>query len=427
MLIDVKQTRLASGLRVVSANMPSVESVSVGVWVGVGGRHEKKPMAGASHFIEHLLFKGTKKMSAGAVSRAIEGCGGYVNAFTQEEMTCYYARVAYNHCWKVLRILCDMILHPRFDESDIERERNVIIEEIMMYRDHPEQVVQEMLGGILWKDHDLGKPLIGTPESLRRMTREDIVRFKRAKYVAGNTVVVFAGRVCHESAVARVEKLLRGYPASRKPRAAPVTPGVAQGRSVIKSRDIEQAQLAVGFRTFGLCDRRRYALQTLNVILGANMSSRLFQVIREKHGLAYSVHSGVQLFADTGCLVISAGLDRERRRKAAELIARELRRLKRAPVKPGELARAKEYVVGHVRLGVESPSGQMTWLGGNMLNYGAPIPPEEVIDAVYGISPADIRSVAEKVFRPGSSSAALLAPGLGAGDAEHARGVLAAL
>lgn len=427
MLLDVKETRLSNGVRVVTANMSRVESVAVGICVGVGSRHETRDMSGMSHFIEHLLFKGTEKLSARDISRAIEGCGGYFNAFTQEEMTCYYARVAYNHIWKVLRILSDMVLYPRFDASDIEKERSVIIEEIMMYRDHPEHMVQEMLNSILWKNHQLGWSLVGTPASLRRMTRDDILRFKRKKYVAQNTVFAFAGRICHEDGVSRVEKLMTGYPALGKPPAKPVTPDVRQEKTILKRKDIEQTQLAIGFRTFGLFDKRRYALKVLCVILGENTSSRLFQVVREKHGLAYSVNAGFQLFADTGSLVISAGLDRERRRKALELIVREVSRLKQEPVKSKELARAKEYVVGHLRLGVESPSGQMMWVGGNILNYGVLISAEEVIDAIYAVRSADVQALAGTVFRERVVSLALLSPGLAGKDGEHARFVLATL
>lgn len=427
MLLDVRETRLSNGVRVGTASIPYVESVAVGIWVGVGGRHETRNLSGMSHFIEHLLFKGTKTLSARDISRTIEGCGGYFNAFTHEEMTCYYARVAYNHIRKVLDILADMILHPRFDASDIERERGVIIEEIMMYRDHPEHVVQEMLQQILWKNHQLGRPLVGTPVSLRRMTRDDILGFKQKKYVAQNTVFVFAGRIRHEDGVALVEKLMTDYPTLRKPSARPVTPAVKQERMILKSKDIEQTQLAIGFRTFGRSDKRRYALKVLSVILGENMSSRLFQVVREKHGLAYSVHSGFQLLADTGVFVVSAGLDKERRRKALDLIFREIRRLKQDSVKEKELARAREYIVGHLRLGLESPSGQMIWVGENILHYGTPIPAEEAIDAIYAVGSADVQELAGTVFRKRATSLAMLSSGLAAKDGDYVESVLAAL
>ncbi len=427
MLIDTEVTELSSGMRVVTASMPRVESVSVGIWVGVGGRNEAAAVSGMSHFIEHLLFKGTEKMSAGQISRAIEGCGGYVNAFTQEEMTCYYARAAYDHTWKVLGVLCDLVQRPRFAASDIEKERNVIIEEIMMYRDQPEQMVQEMLGGLLWKNHTLGRSLTGTPASLKRITREDIIAFKRRNYVGRNTVFMFAGKVRHDEAVSRVRKLMSGYPSSPSPRSRTVTGKVLQERLMLKSKEIEQAQLAAGFRIFGLLDRRRYALKLLNVIFGENMSSRLFQVVREKHGLAYSVQSGSQLFRDTGSLMISAGIDRERRGRALELIMGEARRMKQDAVNRRELSRAVEYVVGHIRMGVESPSGQMMWVGSNMLNYSSPVPPEEVIETIRGVSADDIQTLACQVFTPRRASIALLSPGLDKRDEEHVSSLIDSL
>ncbi|MFC1461674.1 M16 family metallopeptidase, partial [Verrucomicrobiota bacterium] len=314
-----------------------------------------------------------------------------------------------------------------FDASDIEKERGVIIEEIMMYRDHPEHVVQEMLHHILWKNHQLGRPLVGTPVSLRRMTRDDILKFKQKKYVAQNTVFVFAGRIRHETGVAHVEKLMTEYPALRKPSAKPVTHAVKQEKMILKSKDIEQTQLAIGFRTFGRSDKRRYTLKVLSVILGENMSSRLFQVVREKHGLAYSVHSGFQLLADTGGFVVSAGLDKKKRHKALDLIFREIRRLKQESVKEKELARAREYIVGHLRLGLESPSGQMIWVGEHLLHYGKSIPAEEVIDAIYAVRSADVQALAGTIFRERATSLAMLSSGLAEKDSDSVRSVLATL
>lgn len=426
-LLDVTETRLSNGVRVTTATIPHVQSVAIGIWVGVGGRYETRRLCGMSHFIEHLLFKGTKTLSASDISRAIEGCGGYFNAFSHEEMTCYYARVPYNHVLKVLGVLSDMLLHPRFDEEDIDKERRVIIEEIMMYRDHPAHMVHEMLNESMWKDHELGRPLVGTPESLRRMKRENILRFKQKKYVPINTVFAFAGRICHEDCVAHVEKLMMEYPRSQKPVCRRVTSAVRQERLNLKSRDIEQTHFAIGFRTFGRFDKRRYALKVLSVILGENMSSRLFQVVREKHSLAYSVHSGFQLLADTGELVISAGVDRKRWMKALSLIVREARRFKHEPVKARELTRAKEYAIGHLRLALENPSGQMMWIGESILNYGVSIPPEEIIDALNAVRPEDIQALAETLFREQVMSMAMLSDGLCKKDMDGVKSVLVRL
>ncbi|NLB59858.1 MAG: insulinase family protein [Lentisphaerae bacterium] len=427
MMIDIQETQLPNGLRVATSSMPSVESVAVGIWVGAGGRYESASFSGISHFIEHLLFKGTERLSARDISRAIEGRGGYCNAFTQQELTCYYARMAYNHLWRVVDVLTEMYLHPRFDPADIEKERGVIIEEIMMYRDQPEHVVREMLSRILWKDHELGRPLAGTPESLRRLTREHLLAYKRKQYAPANTVLTFAGRVTHAECVARLSQSLSRLSKRREPVCRLVTPAVRQGRLDLHSKDIEQTQLALGFRIFGRFDQRRYALKVLNVILGENMSSRLFQVVREKHGLAYAVHAGIRLFADTGALLISAGLDRTRKEKALELILRELKRLKRDLVSARELARAKEYVVGHLRLALESPAGQMLWMGEHILHYRKCLAPEDEIRAVMNVKAADVRAVANAVFLERLASLALLSPQLSAKDGERFRGMLASL
>jgi len=411
-MMNVMETKLSNGIRVVSCPMPWVQSVSIGIWVGAGGRYESPKLSGMSHFIEHLLFKGTETRSARDISQAIEGRGGFCNAFTQEEMTCFYARVSFDHVWKTLEVLCDMYLHPRLAPDDIERERNVIIEEIMMYRDQPEHVVQEMLVENLWYNHDLGRPLIGSPESLKGITRDQIVTFKRKKYIPETTVIVVAGKTDHADVVKWIEKHMGRIKSVSAPSYRLVDSSVAQKNLALKGREIEQTHMALGFRTFGRFDKRRYSLKVLNVILGENMSSRLFQTVREKNGLAYAIHSGIQFFAETGVLGVNAGLDRNRRIKAIELILKEIRKLKNEPVTSRELNLAKEYIVGHLRLALESPGGQMMWAGEYMLNYGSVLSPEEAIDAVNSVRAEDIQKTAETVCKRQVATLAMLSPGV---------------
>ncbi|MBI2441101.1 MAG: insulinase family protein [Lentisphaerae bacterium] len=425
MMMDIQVSSLANGIRVATSAMPHVQSVALGVWVGVGARYETREFCGISHFIEHLLFKGTARLSARAISQAIEGRGGYCNAFTQEELTCYYARTSANHVWSVLGILTEMFRHPRFAPADIEKERGVIIEEIMMYRDQPEQVVHEMLNAALWQDHELGRPLIGYPETLRGLRRRQILNFKNTKYAPQKTVFVFAGHIKHEECVRWVEKLTGGVPRARAPTYQMVSAAVSQQRLSLKAKDIEQTQMALGFRIFGRNDPRRYVLKLLNVILGENMSSRLFQVVREKHGLAYAIHSSAHLFAETGDFVISAGLDRKRDRKALDLVAREIRRIKQQPVTRSELKRAKEYVLGQIRLGLESPAGHMMWVGDHVLNYGAVITPEAMIAELQAVQADDIQALANALFRERKTSLAWLAPGATDRDGERLKELLA--
>ena len=416
MLLNVRETRLSNGIRVASAELPHVQSVAMGVFVGVGGRYEPKPMCGVSHFIEHLLFKGTKTLTARDISQAIEGRGGYFNAFTQEDLTCYYAKVAYNHAWKVLDILGDMTINPKFAREDVEKERGVILEEMMMYRDRPEHVVNELLNELLWPEHELGRSLVGSEETIKAMRRADIVAFKDRRYVTGNTLFAFAGRVEHDACVERVSALTGRLERAAAPRCSPVKGRMAQGRIVLQKKKVEQTQMALGFRIFGRHDPRRYAMKVMSVVLGENMSSRLFQIIREKYGLAYSVHSSFNLFADTGAVVICAGLERSRGDRALELVAREVRRLKDDLVGPREMARAREYIVGQLRLALESPSSQMMWIGENLVSYGRSITPEEVVDAVNAVTAKDVRTLAREFLSGSRMSLSVVSPELEAKD-----------
>lgn len=410
MKLDYQETQLPNKVRVLSARMPQVQSVACGIWVGVGGRYENTREAGLSHFIEHLLFKGSHKRTARAISQAIEGRGGYFNAFTQEEATCYYARVSAKHVWKVLDILADMYVHPRFAPADINKERGVIIEEIMMYRDQPQQLVQDYLGELLWANHPVGRPLIGTPENIARMSRDEILAFKTKKYTGGNTRVAFAGKVDHEECVREVEALMRDLLPRGAPRCKRVDARTVQRQLHVHRKEIEQTHLAMGFRLFGRHDPRRYVLKLLSVILGENMSSRLFQVVREKHGLAYSVHSSMHLFDETGALVVSAGLERARTDKALDLIFGEIARMIDRPVAARELRRAKDYAVGQLEIGLESTVNQMMWIGENNLSFGRLIQPDEVMERIQKVTAEDIQKLAGEIFRPKRTSIAMVTP-----------------
>jgi predicted Zn-dependent peptidase len=414
--MDVRQTELSNGLRVVTSRLRHVQSISMGIWVGVGGRYESRQLSGISHFIEHLLFKGSYKRSARDISQAIEGRGGHFNAFTSEESTCFYARVGYDQFKPVFEILADMYRNPRFKKSDIEMERGVILEEIMMYRDQPQHLVQDVLGELLWENHPLGRALIGTPTTLARMSRARIVSFKEGRYTPGNTVCAFAGNLDHDTCVAQARKFLGTTRKRRRPTCRPISRGVGQGRISLHAKDIEQAQLALAFRMFGRNDRRRYAARLLSVILGENMSSRLFQLVREKHGLAYSIHSSTHVFADTGAFIVSAGLDRARCAKALKLVIRELNRAKTRRVSSEELQRAKDYVVGQLRLSMESTSQQMMWLGEQLVSYDRIVPPEHVIDRVLAVTAEQVQRVAGQIFHHRRSSLAIVAPDLESAD-----------
>lgn len=425
--LNAECTTLDNGVRVVTSTIDHVESVASGIWVGAGARFEAGRVSGISHLIEHLLFKGTRRRSSRDITRAIEGRGGYLNAFTQEESTCYYARVAYDKLRQALDVLSDMYLHPRFAAADVTKERGVVIEEILMYRDQPQHVVHDMLTAALWPKHPMGRSIAGTPKTVSSITRKDILGYKRRTYVPGNTVFSFAGKVSHQACVDLVAKLTARSTQAPVPTFKPMTGSVRQERVKLAHKTIEQTHVALGFRLFGRRDRRRYALKLLSAVLGENMSSRLFQVVREKHGLAYSVHSSMHLYQDTGTLLVSAGLDRRRTGRAIELIVREIAKLKARPVGAGELKRAKDYAVGQMRLNLESTSAQMMWLGDNILSRGRVILPGRVIEALTAVTAEDIQALAGTVLRQSRASLAVVSPEVGPAEAPVMKQMLGGL
>ena len=402
--------RLQNGLTVVTAEMPHMASVSLGIWVGVGGRHEPARLSGVSHFIEHLLFKGTKSRSAKRISQDVEGIGGYLNAFTAEENTCFYSKARHDRFDELLDVLMDMFLNSTFDPVEINKERNVIKEELAMYLDQPQHHVQELLNETLWPDQPLGRSLTGTVETLEAMTRSQIVRYQQENYVRGATVVAAAGRLRHAQAAKAVSRFARFLPAGPRPRFLPVQRAQQKPAVRLFSKPVEQTQLALGLRTCSRHDDRRFALRLLNTILGENMSSRLFQVIREDHGLAYSIFSSLSFFEDVGDLVVSAGLETDKLSRAVELIAREFRRLNASLVSPGELRRARDYVIGQIDLSLESTENQMMWLGEQLLGYGRTFTAEEIKRRLGAVKASDIRNVARQFLRLDRLSVALVSP-----------------
>jgi predicted Zn-dependent peptidase len=403
-------TRLKTGLTVLTASMPHMASVSVGLWVGMGSRYEAAEANGVCHFIEHLLFKGTRRRSARDISQAVEGVGGYLNAFTSEEVTCFHARAGAERLEELLEVLTDMFLNSRFAPADIAKEREVIKEEIAMYLDQPQQQVQELLNETLWPDQPLGRPITGTEKTLDTFQRKHLVEYLRAHYVTANTVIIAAGRVDHRRLLQATARRAAQFPAGNRPRFAAARSEQRQPRVRLITRSIEQTQLALGVRTCPRHDPRRYALRLLNTILGENMSSRLFQVLREDRGLAYSIYSSPSFFEDTGDLVISAGLDTDKLVPALRLVLRELRRFREQPPGAGELRRARDFVIGQIDLGLESTDNQMNWIGEQWLGYGKLSKPEEIKRRLRAVAAAEIRAVARDFFRPDRLNLALVSP-----------------
>jgi len=362
------------------------------------------------HFIEHLLFKGTDRRNAKQISETVEGIGGYLNAFTGEENTCYYAKASHKHLDTLLDVLSDMYLHPRFAVSEIDKERQVIKEELLMYRDQPDHYVHELLTEIVWPEHPLGRSLTGTPESLDAIHRATLLDFKRRKYVAANTIVAVAGHCRHDDIVARVQRTLSLSRNGAAPSFVPARDGQRAPRLRFLSKGVEQTHLALAIRGYSRKDPKRFAMKLLSVIVGENMSSRLFQAVRERHGLAYSIQSSTSFFADTGVLIISAGLDTKRLPKALDLVLQELRKLLRRPPSAVELQRAKDYSIGQMRLGLESTSNQMMWVGEHLLSYGLIHTPEEIERKIEAVTAEEVQSIATDLFRDNRLSAAVITP-----------------
>lgn len=410
MMENVNVTELANGATVVSSEMPTAESVSFGIAVRTGSRYERPSQAGMSHFLEHMLFKGTPTRTALQISQAVESKGGSLNAYTSDDVTLYYLRIPYEWTGMAVDVYMDMYLNASIRQEDFEKERQVILEEMKMYADQPQAVVAENATRALFHNHPLGAPVIGNVKSLNAMTAESLLAYKRKNYVPSNTVFAFAGRIRHEQCVAYIEKALagvrRGTPLAYKP----VDASVGQLPFIEEKKDVQQAQSVLAFRIFGRHDDRIYALRVMDGLLGDNMSSRLFQSIREKRGLCYAISSNIALADETGSFSIAFGSAAETAGKALRQIAKELRKVAERPVGAAELRRVKDYLIGHTRLVQEGTPGQMQYLAGCLLNYGRFIPPEEVTARVNDVTPADLARLAAQIFNPARTTLAVVVP-----------------
>ncbi len=395
---NYRLSKLSNGTRVATVEMPWMKSISVGIWAGIGGRHESRAQSGISHFIEHMLFKGTKRRSAKRITETVEGVGGYLNAFTTEDHTCYYAKGAARHLPRLCDVLADMYVDSQLEPLEIDREREVIREEILMYRDHPAQLVQELLSGALWPAHPLGRPLTGTEETISRFQRTELLDFMRAHYNGRSTVVTVAGRATHDEVTRQFESLLGSLPEGRAARYSRWRERQSEPQISLVREETEQTHLAMAFHAFGRHDERRFALKLLSVMLGENMSSRLFQKLRERHGFCYSVHSGVITLSDSGALNVTAGLDPKKLERALRMIIQELELFCSKAPSRNELQQAKEYTIGQTELGLESTTNQIMWMGESVLGYGKVLDPNDIERNVMAVTPEDIQAVARQCF-----------------------------
>lgn len=407
-------TRLPNGLTIATAAMPHMASVSLGVWVGVGSRYETAAQSGASHFIEHLLFKGTRHRSARQISEAVEGLGGYLNAYTSEDHTCFHAKARADRFPALLDVLMDMLLDSRFAPADIAKERAVIKEERASYRDQPQHLVQDLLNETLWPGHPMGRAIEGTPRSLDGLNRARLWEFFRTNYVAADTFLVVAGNVTHAAVVKAVSPYARRFPTGPRPRCEPVVATTGQAAACpqvrLQTKASEQTQLALGIRTVSRHDERRFAWRVLNALLGECMSSRLFQSLREDRGIAYDVHSSVNFFADCGDLSIYAGVEEDKLEQVLRLIARELRQLAAQGPSISEVRRARDYVIGQFDLALEGTEPRMTWLGERLIGHGRIVSAALTRKRLAAVTPAEIRRACADCLRVGGASLALVSP-----------------
>jgi predicted Zn-dependent peptidase len=400
----IRQTVLPSGLRIITEEIPATRSAALGVWVGIGSRDETPAMSGASHFLEHLLFKGTHKRTAMQISAEIEAVGGETNAFTTKEYTCYYARVLDADLPLAVDVLCDAVADSLLDPADVETERGVILEEIAMHEDEPGDEVHDVFTEAIFGDQPLGRLISGTEESVTPMTRTQINGFYRRRYTAPNIVIAAAGNLEHTSVVRLVRKALAGTGLDSAP-AAPAEPRVGAKRirtqkphTVVRNRDTEQAHVVLGGIGIGRRDERRFALGVLNNVLGGGMSSRLFQEIREKRGLAYSVYSYGSQYADAGLFGVYAGCAPGKVEEVLDLIRAELARVAEHGVTTEEIARGKGMVKGSFVLGLEDTGSRMSRLAKSELLYGDLISVDALLARVDAVSSDEVNAVAAELL-----------------------------
>ncbi len=409
---NIEKTLLSNGVRILSQRMPHVQSVSMGVWVNIGSRDETDAENGLSHFIEHMIFKGTQKRSAFEIAKAFDAIGGYSNAFTSMENTCYHAKVMGNHLETVSEILTDIFLNSLFDEAEIEKERPVIFQEIGMLEDTPDEYVHQLAARSFWGESPLGRSILGTRDNIQQFDSKTIRSFFDRRYQPDRIVVTAVGNIEHDHLVdlARpaFEVIQTGEPVSD--RGIPRGP-FHMGQNINwHQKDLEQVHICLNARGLATTDSRRFVASLMNTILGGNMSSRLFQQIREQRGLAYSVYSFVSSFEDTGMSGAYAGVDPIHAYETVEIILNTLQSLTDGPVTDDELLHAKEFTKGNLLMASESNENQMARLAQGEFHFGRYTPLQEILDGIDRVTPADIRKLSEEIFQKNQMTLTLHGP-----------------
>jgi predicted Zn-dependent peptidase len=398
---NIRKTVLPNGLLVLTESMPHLRSVSMGAWVGSGARDETAEVNGISHFVEHMVFKGTTSRSAQQIAREVDTIGGNLDAFTGKEMVCFNIRVLDENVPPALEVLSDLVLHPTFTPEDLDREKGVILEEIKMDEDNPDYLVNEVWTQNFWKGDALGRPILGTAKTVSSFNQPALFDFYAGQFTPQNMVFSAAGNLEHDAFVAQVEKQFSSLAAGSEVAAQKMPAPQATPHITLKRKKaLEQVQFCLGVPAPPVNDSRRYVVYLLNTMLGGGMSSRLFQTIREDQGLAYSIFSEMNPFRDTGSLCVYAGTSVDKTRKVLQLTLNELRRLKEETVSEVELKRAKDQLKSNMVIGLESSGSRMANLARQQMYFGRFFGVDEIMEEIEAVTTADVQELAQELFQP---------------------------
>jgi predicted Zn-dependent peptidase len=403
-----KKTTLPGGLRVLTETMPSVRSASIGIWADVGSALEARERRGISHLVEHMLFKGTQRRSAREIAETMDGVGGNLNAFTDKETTCYYAKVIDRHVPLAMDVLADMFLNSAFDPEELAKEQKVVLEEIKMYEDSPDELIHDLFLQTMWRGSNLGDPTIGFNDTVVGIAPDDLRAHLRAHYTPDKIVVAAAGNVDHDRFVELAAEHFAAFRGSSAPQGAEspqLTPG-----TLVRHKDSEQAYVVAGTGGLSVRDERRYALTLLDTMLGGGMSSRLFQEIREKRGLVYTVYSFQAAYRAAGLFGVYAGTSPENVQACIDLIAEAFKRIREVPVAEAELQLAKEHIKGNLTLSLEATSSRMIRLGRNEFALGRNVEPEEIEERIDAVTAAEVQDLACELLRDENLGLCIIGP-----------------
>ncbi len=405
-----KKTVLPNGIRIVTEQIPYVRSVSIGIWVNVGSRDESEQNNGITHFVEHMVFKGTKRFNIQQIARSLESVGGYLNAFTSKEHTCFYARTLDEYMPRAVDVLSDLVQYPLYNKAEMEKEKFVVLEELKNIEDDPDDLIHDYLDRRVYHKHPLGFPVIGKVENIKNFSTDDLVEYSRKHYIPNRIVVAGAGNLKHEEVVELIEKYFRANKLkSGNIKRTPATKTNHSKRETF-DRPISQAHVCLGTIGYSVKSRQRYPLLVLNTLLGEGMSSRLFQNIREKYGFAYSVYSFANLMSDTGNFGAYIGTDKNNIENSIELIQKELEKLRTKPVGSAELKRTKAQLKGTMMLSLESMSSRMMRLGSGEMYLGEFIPYDEVLRKIDAVDVEAMLETAKHLFKPENFSTIIFQP-----------------